>query len=454
MINLVTTDVTRIFSRLDMYTFGLMGPLEVLVGGYSAYVLMGNGALIGLAVAALMQPIAFVIGKVTKQIDEKLQKTRDRRVMLLSEAIRAIRMIKYEAWEDEIGAKIMLERRAELKCQAQSWIVYTFFGGLFALVPMLTIVVAFSWYTLVEGNRLTASVAFPAVAVLVELRFAVSYLPSNFLTVIQGWVSLKRIAAYMETGEVEIKDGVYRPVMGGAKGGDEAKIELRNAEITWPKEADEVPSSVPPTAAPSTSTFTLSIPDASFQVGEINLVCGKIGSGKTLLLLSLLGEAKLVSWRNPLPALAPGSIALCLAFPLDQLVYRPLALRLRTAATLPVQRHSARKHPLRSRIQRFPLSFGDFRLRSQTGPQDLQGRRPNRDRRRRNESLGWTKGTHLAGEGGLLACGNRVDRRLSVRVGFAYDQACLRKAVWRQWTVGGQNDGAGDAPCEVDGREV
>lgn len=315
VINLVTTDVTRIFSRIDMYVFGIMGPLEVLVGGYSAYYLLGNGALIGLAVAALMQPIAFVLGKVTARIDERLQKTRDRRVMLLSEAIRAIRMIKYEAWEDEIGAKIMLERRAELKCQAQSWAVFTFFGGFFALVPMLTIVVAFGWYTMVEGNTLTASVAFPAVAVLTELRWAVSYLPSNFLTVIQGWVSMKRIAVYMETGEVYIPDQEYSPqTMDGAR--DVAvrastgvgRVDLRHAEMTWPSDADVAPSSQSSSSASAaSSTFTLSIPDASFEVGQTNLVCGKIGSGKTLLLLSLLGEAQLLSGSIHCPRSHPAT---------------------------------------------------------------------------------------------------------------------------------------------------
>uniref|UniRef100_V5EQW6 Multidrug resistance-associated protein n=2 Tax=Kalmanozyma brasiliensis (strain GHG001) TaxID=1365824 RepID=V5EQW6_KALBG len=309
VINLVTTDVNRIFSRIDMYAFGLMGPLEVLVGGYSAYVLIGNGALIGLLVAAICQPVAFIVGKFTKRIDERLQKTRDRRVSLLSEAIRAIRMIKYEAWEDEMAAKIMFERRAELKCQAQSWIFFTFFGGLFALVPMLTIVTAFAWYTLVEGNRLTASVAFPAVAVLLELRFAVSYLPSNFLTVIQGWVSIKRVAAYMETGEVEIPDHEYRPqTVAGAKdmaaraSSGVSRIALRNAEITWPVESDGAPA-----APPASTTFTLSIPDATFEVGQTNLVCGKIGSGKTLLLLSLLGEAHLSSGTIQCPRSHPAA---------------------------------------------------------------------------------------------------------------------------------------------------
>ncbi|KAJ1026937.1 hypothetical protein NDA16_002230 [Ustilago loliicola] len=293
VINLVTTDVNRVFSKLDMYSFGIMGPLEVFVGGYGAYYLLGNGALIGLLVAALMQPIAFLIGRLTEKIDTNLQTVRDTRVSLLSEAIRAIRLIKYNAYEDSIAAQIMQSRRAELKCQAQKWTVYTFFEGFFALVPMLTIVVAFGWYTLVEGKELTAAVAFPAVAVLVELRFAISYLPSNFLNVIQGWVSLKRIANFLETGEVEEMTEEYRPVMAARKHG--GRIELRDAEISWPIEGDSIHTSTAAGTGGGNGAFTLSITNAAFETGAINLVCGKIGSGKTLLLLSLLGEAQLNS---------------------------------------------------------------------------------------------------------------------------------------------------------------
>ncbi|GAK68224.1 multidrug resistance-associated ABC transporter [Moesziomyces antarcticus] len=309
VINLVTTDANRIFSHIDMFSFGIMGPLEVFVGGWSAYYLLGNGALMGLLVAALMQPIAILIGRITERIDDKLQKSRDKRVMLLSEAIRAIRMIKYEAWEDDMAARIMHTRRAELKCQAQSWIVFTFFGGFFAFVPMLTIVVAFAWYTVVEGQQLTASVAFPAVAVLMELRFAVSYLPSNFLMIIQGWVSLKRIAAYLETGEVELKTGEYTPAT--RNGADNpagasssvGRIALKNAEITWPSEGDASAAS----GAATPGRFSLSIPEATFEVGKTNLVCGKIGSGKTLLLLSLLGEAQLTSGSIECPRSHPAA---------------------------------------------------------------------------------------------------------------------------------------------------
>ncbi|KAJ1018442.1 hypothetical protein NDA18_006596 [Ustilago nuda] len=297
VINLITTDVNRIFGRIDMFSFAIMGPLEVFVGGYGAYYLLGNGALVGLLVAALMQPIAILIGRVTEKIDTNLQASRDTRVSLLSEAIR---LIKYNAYEDSITAQIMRSRHAELKGQAQKWTLFTFFAGFFALVPMLTIAVAFGWYTLVEGKELTAAVAFPAVAVLVELRFAVSYLPSNFLTLIQGWVSLKRIATFMETAEVKEMLNDYKPSFGrGSK--EQGRIDVRDAEIVWPVQGDR-------TDGDGDGVFTLSISNAVFEPGAINLVCGKTGSGKTLLLLSLLGEAQLNAGSIVCPRSHPAAL--------------------------------------------------------------------------------------------------------------------------------------------------
>lgn len=42
-----------------------------------------------------------------------------------------------------------------------------------------------------------------AVAVFAELRFALNALPETFISVLQGFVSLRRIEKYLATAEVE-----------------------------------------------------------------------------------------------------------------------------------------------------------------------------------------------------------------------------------------------------------
>ena len=46
-----------------------------------------------------------------------------------------------------------------------------------------------------------------------------------------------------------------------------------------------------------------------FPLGELSLICGKLGSGKTLLLLALLGEADVLSGQVLCPRTPPNALA-------------------------------------------------------------------------------------------------------------------------------------------------
>ena len=46
-----------------------------------------------------------------------------------------------------------------------------------------------------------------------------------------------------------------------------------------------------------------------FPQGELSLICGKLGSGKTLLLLTLLGEADVLTGQLLCPRSPPDSLA-------------------------------------------------------------------------------------------------------------------------------------------------
>lgn len=73
--------------------------------------------------------------------------------------------------------RILLSRRRELQelrkvfyCEILNEFVVDF-------SPSAMIIVAFLWAMLVEGRKITPSVAFTSVAVLNELRFALTELP-------------------------------------------------------------------------------------------------------------------------------------------------------------------------------------------------------------------------------------------------------------------------------------
>lgn len=88
-------------------------------------------------------------------------------------------------------------------------------------------------------------------------------------------MSLRRIEKYLNTAEVN----AVPPL------GQQSKtVAFQSCTVTWP--TDRIASSVTPSAA-STPRHKFVLVDLSlnFPQGQLSLICGKLGSGKSLLLL-------------------------------------------------------------------------------------------------------------------------------------------------------------------------
>jgi len=99
-------------------------------------------------------------------------------------------------------------------------------------------------------------------------------------------VSLKRIDQYLNEEE-EIDDGLVE--RSAAVSPDEAPS-FSNATLSWQKFESE-----------DNTQFQLRDLDVTFSKGELNLIVGPIGSGKSSMLLALLGEMRLIQGEFHLP---------------------------------------------------------------------------------------------------------------------------------------------------------
>lgn len=82
-------------------------------------------------------------------------------------------------------------------------------------------------------------------------------------------------------------------------------VAIRSATIGWPIEREEAQTG---TSTPSAGPFKLRDINIDFVQGKLNVVCGRLGTGKTLLLLALLHEAEISSGHVQSPRSSSNAI--------------------------------------------------------------------------------------------------------------------------------------------------
>ena len=113
-----------------------------------------------------------------------------------------IKAIKLYAWEQPYIDRINELREAELKMIRKAAFYQIFNTIMFGGGPILVSLASFGTFSML-GYPLTASVAFPALALFNLLRFPVMMFPNQIMNLIAAKVALDRIQKYMQVGHCD-----------------------------------------------------------------------------------------------------------------------------------------------------------------------------------------------------------------------------------------------------------
>ncbi|KAF8308383.1 hypothetical protein DL93DRAFT_2100728 [Clavulina sp. PMI_390] len=306
--NLISSDLDSIVQARELPYILIYVPLKIALSTWFLYVILGWSTFVGIALIL----VGFVApGKITAMMHnahaQKMKKT-DERVQAVTETIGLIRLVKMFGWEKRMQEKLRDRREVEL-----SWLkTYNYFGVLNAHVTwnlvILSLLGTYTTFTVVMKQPLSESLGLPQIfsslGVLESLRLAMFDLLHRFPSIIKAKVSIDRVDAFLRNTElldaavsptpVSESSLVNPPTTPQAK-----KIGFSRAHFTWLES-----SSSSGGITPSHREFTLRIDDEIvFAPGNLNLVIGPTGSGKSSLLLALLGELHYMpissdSWMN------------------------------------------------------------------------------------------------------------------------------------------------------------
>lgn len=131
-----------------------------------------------------------------------------------------------------------------------------------------------------EYGELTPAVAFTAIGVFSNLEVTLGVIPELTTDLIDAKVSIERIEKYLGAPEIS------------ANTNDAPNVSFEKASIAWPSNEEKEDGD---------ERYVLRNLDISFPEGELSVVSGKTGTGKSLLLAAILGEVDVLSGKINVP---------------------------------------------------------------------------------------------------------------------------------------------------------
>lgn len=272
-VNLIGVDGKRVS---DFAAFQNMFPgslFKLIVSlGFLVSLLGWKALLAGFATMVAIMPINIYFSKRYAAAQDRLMKVRDEKMGVVTEALQGIRQIKFSALEPEWEKKVGAVRERELKSVWDVFVSDTMLIACWVTSPILLSAVSLAVYAALTG-QLTPSVAFVSLGVFKALEVTLSVVPELTTDLVDAWVSVNRIEEYLNSPEVE-------PI---AKDAEEVCFD--NASLAWPEdgETDEA------------DRFVLRNVTVTFPKGELSVISGKTGTGKSMMLAAILGEVDLLS---------------------------------------------------------------------------------------------------------------------------------------------------------------
>ncbi|KAM9321211.1 MIT domain-containing protein 1 [Gastrophryne carolinensis] len=331
LVNMCSSDGQRVYEAASIGCMLAAGPFIAILGLIYTTMYLGPTALIGSAAFILFYPLMMLASKLTAYFRKKCVKITDSRVRTMNEILTCIRFIKMYAWENTFMRNIQAIRNAEKSFLEKAGYVQSITSG---IAPVVVVVASVCTFTLhmALGYDLTAPQAFTVVTVFNSMTSALKIIPTAVRAASEASVSISRFQRLflMEETRVNCCEKINSDVI----------VEFRGAYFSWnsgilvscgtmdqqnyTSEKNSVDKNIMPLNVPHslqktpflTNGNTKTEPGASYGISidsavtvsppvllNINFtlqqsklvgICGTVGSGKSSLLLSILGQMTLL----------------------------------------------------------------------------------------------------------------------------------------------------------------
>ncbi|TQD89225.1 hypothetical protein C1H46_025218 [Malus baccata] len=277
IINLINVDVERI-GDFCWYIHGVwLLPLQVFLALAILYRNLGaapSAAALLSTILVMVCNIPFANGQ--KRLQSKIMEVKDSRIKITSEILKSMRVLKLHSWESTFLKKLLQLRETERHWLKRYLYTCSAVAFLFWASPTLVSVTTFG-VCIILNTPLTVGTVLSALATFRILQEPIYNLPELISMIMQTRVSIDRIQEFIKEDQMKLNPCHTSKT-------SNVMIVIGKGEYEWKRSNQNLKK---PTIR---ITEKIKIPKG-YKVA----VCGCVGSGKSSLLLSILGEIPKIS---------------------------------------------------------------------------------------------------------------------------------------------------------------
>ena len=281
ILNILANDLNRFEEIAFWMIYLLLAPIASIICLVITYKYLGNSSFAGFVILILFIPFQGMMGRLFARFRRKSTEITDKRVNLMTEIVSAIKLIKVYCWEQPFASIVNEIRTKEIQALKRTYFLEGVNAAVFFVATKAILFVCFITHVLTKGH-LDAEAVFVTMTIYNVIRVPVTrLLPSAVGLGGECLVSLNRVnkLLLLEERPLALKQDEAQ------NSHDKLKVPRGVISMTgyrgkWTKKVKQD-----------------NLKDINMHVneGELVMVVGSVGSGKTCFLYSLLNEIEKVS---------------------------------------------------------------------------------------------------------------------------------------------------------------
>ncbi|XP_036283428.1 ATP-binding cassette sub-family C member 8 isoform X1 [Pipistrellus kuhlii] len=303
-------------------------PVQIIVGVILLYYILGVSALIGAAVIILLAPVQYFVATKLSQAQRSTLEYSNERLKQTNEMLRGIKLLKLYAWENIFRTRVEMTRRKEMT-SLRAFAIYTSISIFMnTAIPIAAVLITFVGHaSFFKEADFSPSVAFASLSLFHILVTPLFLLSSVVRSTVKALVSVQKLSEFLSSAEIREEQCAPREPAPQGQAGKYQAVPLKVVNRKRPAREDcrglmgplqrLAPSADgnadnccvqviggfftwTPDGIPTLSNITIHIPR-----GQLTMIVGQVGCGKSSLLLATLGEMQKISgavfWNSSLP---------------------------------------------------------------------------------------------------------------------------------------------------------